>query len=383
MYYVIILLSLVGLWAGVTRVISDATTSGVSTAALQQPSSKVPAQNHGALGSLVRNVSLFIFDRSLWLVFWYFLVAVLVHFDWYHWFAIALAYPVGRVFPKVTYNPGWINTHWHVKRGPDAIPVYPNIDACKRIADRALTAVRTDDSTLTTDYAEKPDGISHEEMANVLLLGNTIESGIHDFLGKYPTGFKALYGALTKVARRKQRPFAGGNLKTIVEEGRSFYCTLREMVEQEANEHVDDILPDNVAIDARVTAVVKMLVREFDGCGLRLAKGTFRKESGHLVLKRLWKFQGFNEQRRESMRIQFLKLATCWGVWPAMKRGPFVYPFSTNVASLLLSTGCLRTLPEVKIIPLDPKQASSLRLAQGEAAGFTGTCRPYPSRLAG
>jgi hypothetical protein len=32
---------------------------------------------------------------------------------------------------------------------------------------------------------------------------------------------------------------------------------------------------------------------------------------------------------------------------------------------------------------LDPKQASSLRLAQGEAAGFTGTCRPYPSRLAG
>jgi hypothetical protein len=32
---------------------------------------------------------------------------------------------------------------------------------------------------------------------------------------------------------------------------------------------------------------------------------------------------------------------------------------------------------------LAPKQASSLRLAQGEAAGFTGTCRPYPSRLAG
>jgi hypothetical protein len=32
---------------------------------------------------------------------------------------------------------------------------------------------------------------------------------------------------------------------------------------------------------------------------------------------------------------------------------------------------------------LVPKQASSLRLAQGEAAGFTGTCRPYPSRLAG
>ena len=36
-----------------------------------------------------------------------------------------------------------------------------------------------------------------------------------------------------------------------------------------------------------------------------------------------------------------------------------------------------------ELIRLDPKQASSLRLAQGEAAGFTGTCRPYPSRLAG
>jgi hypothetical protein len=55
----------------------------------------------------------------------------------------------------------------------------------------------------------------------------------------------------------------------------------------------------------------------------------------------------------------------------------------THASSFMDEDGRTLVISSRFLLPLVPKQASSLRLAQGEAAGFTGTCRPYPSRLAG
>ena len=48
------------------------------------------------------------------------------------------------------------------------------------------------------------------------------------------------------------------------------------------------------------------------------------------------------------MRRQFLKLALAFGVWPAMKPGPFIYAYSSRVARLYLNLSCLRTSQDEK-----------------------------------
>ena len=48
------------------------------------------------------------------------------------------------------------------------------------------------------------------------------------------------------------------------------------------------------------------------------------------------------------MGPQFLKLSVRWDVWPSIKTGNFVYPFSSSIAALFLDREAIVTLGEVE-----------------------------------
>jgi hypothetical protein len=53
------------------------------------------------------------------------------------------------------------------------------------------------------------------------------------------------------------------------------------------------------------------------------------------------------------MRLEFLKLATGWGVWHGLPTADFLFPFSRNVAALLLDRGVILTTDDVKALRFD------------------------------
>jgi hypothetical protein len=351
-YFGIVFLSLLGLAGGTIKVLSDPNVAKDLASSDAPRIQAMPSAQRGetALTPFGR-ASQCVFNHSLYLVLLFATLAALVHFDIVHRIAILLVRPLGYFFPGLTYRPGWINAHWHVAKGDDAVPVYPNGDACDGIADAILNVVEKLDSSVRIDYAKSPSGLSEEEKANVLLFGNVVESSIHDFVGSYPVGFSALYDAIVRVAQHEARPFGAKYLRQMGP--KDLYTYLQDMTAKEAVSGSGQIFPVNVSIQARVAQVKDLLTKKYGGSAWRLAHGLFGRESGWLVLRRLRGFDGFNKPKQEAMRLQFLKLATSWEVWPAMKPGSFVYPFSTKVASLLLSTGCLRTRPDVDTIHHD------------------------------
>jgi len=66
------------------------------------------------------------------------------------------------------------------------------------------------------------------------------------------------------------------------------------------------------------------------------------------------------------MRAQFLKLAVAWGVWPGIDPGPFIYPFSKNLAAWLFNNSFLETTNTSKEIVFDDKFSRLISFAESE-----------------
>lgn len=284
-----------------------------------------------------------LFENSLLLTLVFTALAVLIHLN-----GIArLMLMISRAFRlwdrDLLYNPGWINAYWHICREEGAVPINTNLGSCRTVSNDFLTNAAIGEANYDVHRATKPVGLSVDELANFLIITNAIEAAAHQLDVGEKIGFQAFYQQLGETAAMPEKLFAPATLIDLDAKNRSLYARLRELIPE---------LPDVVAIDTVVKRLVVSLVNQYSGQAIKLAKGRIRLGfDGDVLKSRLQRLHPFDDS--QPMQAQVIKLGIEWNVWPGMQPGPFCYPFSQRVASLLLNLGCLRTRPNEKSIPCD------------------------------
>jgi len=285
----------------------------------------------------------YLFANSLWLTLAFLVLAVATYFNVLSRLLLAISRAGASLDRDLTYNPGWINAYWHVSREDDAVPINTDLAGCELVANGIVRAVALHGVAYDLDRATKPDGLSRDELANFLVIANAIESEIHLLKLGRDLPFADLYRGLGEVGLRDERPFSPTTLVSLSSEHLSLYQLLRRLVHD---------LPDEPALDARITELLTTLVRKYSGRALKLGEAVIGTGfDGAALDRRLGRLSAFANS--QAMRAQVIKLGTEWNVWAGMPSGPFIYPFTKNIARLLFNLDCLRTRPDVRSISCD------------------------------
>lgn len=279
-----------------------------------------------------------IFENSIWILVAWLIFAVIVGFNIVPRGLLLLT----RLRSTTSYTPGWINAAWHIRLDDSADPVNIDPNGCESVANQLVKAMSSGN-----DYGGDRlslEDIDDEELANLLLFGCVIEGKTND-LGIRIPDWKDFYDALGHAARHTEQPFLPNNIMSFNERDNSFYQFLSDLCRNNYQ------LPKGVAIEVQVTKVLRLLKRAFDGSARKIAFNFFHQDpSIDLAFKRAAKFHGLDGDQNESMRVQFLKVAIRHGIWPGIYTGPFLFPFSKNIAVLLFNDKCMVTRPNVKSI---------------------------------
>ena len=327
----IVILSLVSLAVGVTKLVD-------------QPLFARMAANH----SLIAKADL-LFNYSPILALFYFVVAVIVHYDLPSKMSLYCIRTLSLASPLIRYTPGYISARNFIRQGEDA-PTLINvdIDRCKVLANYIIGLVASPPPgfNLNIDRAKLPAGLSHAERANVLLIGNVIEGCIHDLPTSHAAKaikFGAFYAQLGQVGLGEERPFSPESIRLHATQS-AFFGKLKAAMPA-------GMLPDEASVRTAVKDAVALLAKRYWGNGAKLGHTMFGA-SGDTAMARVRRFPQMSA-KPNPMDVQFVKLAVEAGVWPKVTAGMFLYPFSRNVAAFLFNTGCLLTGGDTDEVPLD------------------------------
>jgi hypothetical protein len=316
-----------------------------------------------------------VFDRSIWLVLFYFILAVMVYLQILprilHLFTLLLA----RFHPGLKYNPGLINVDWLLQRGEQARLININETQCEIVASFLF---RLPGEEARSDYAGK--GWSspcwpEASRANALLIGCVIEGVIHDLPRSAPAkkDLDVLYEAIFKLGPQTWEPKSiishtaehilealprthSHSASEVHEPGlcEKFIHALIPSGHEELNRRGSlKSLASEQAIIQAVTHTLRLLSSNYGGDASKLAHRRWRQPSLPRARQNLQAFPTMNSARANAMDVQFLKLAISEHVWPTIKLDNFVYPFSRGVAMLMMNTGCLMPTPDTREVVMD------------------------------
>lgn len=250
------------------------------------------------------------------------------------------------LYPPNTYNIGWINAKWHLQDRDKAIPINIDHNNCEYVANKLINALIYE-SNYNEDRAPSFIEICEEERANIYLFGCIVENNIHKFKLQYEKGWRHFYESLGEMANSKQKPFLPQKIKDYSFDNATFFQLLSDNCQNEIN------LAEYHAIKDDVYKTLNYLRDKHGGSAKSIAYlFPFKKPMIWLAEKRSARIPGLTGPENESIRFQFLKLATGNGVWRSIDPGGFVFAFSRNLSKLLFDLNCLITLSTVKVIPL-------------------------------
>jgi hypothetical protein len=293
-----------------------------------------------------------LFNKSLYILLAYFVLAVVVHFDLIARALLAVFWTIGRFRPILRFKPGYINATWRVIHGEDAPCANINTVMCELVASYAIRTMATNAPELHADRAIHPVGLGADELANMLLVGNVIEGVIHDLPSDAkPPGlqWRSFYATLGEAALDASRPFSPESILAAPARPESFGTRLVDLTRGK-----DGAVPDEPAIIFATNEIVAAIAARYRGRGSRLAYAAFRRRpSLALAKRRLQDLPRMSGRRAHPMDVPFLKLAVDAGVWPGIDPGPFIYPFSRGLALFLLNTQCIVVASWIEELPFD------------------------------
>jgi hypothetical protein len=242
------------------------------------------------------------------------------------------------------HDPGWINADWQLNYGSDFKPFNTDINACEAVANNVFRAITREEVEREQDRADYPHDLTNAELANYWLIGNTIEGEIHRLGKGRSINFSDMWDAVETAATDDARPFKPEVLFKYKDQGIRLYSKIREFASVNAG-----ALPDEPKISVRLKEVVEKLAENFLGDASKLPNSRWRKRPSIKILWRRLEQFGLSP----SIAAQFTKLAKWSKLWPKMEVGPFSYPYSQNIARLLLNLRCIRVAPSITVISVD------------------------------
>jgi hypothetical protein len=282
--------------------------------------------------------------KATWFIGAYLVVAFLTWFNAISWLNMKIARAQARRSPELLFQPGFATAVWQLKSDLDAAAVNINQTSCAQVSGAIAEAIAAGDNSWRNDRASMPAiaaQLSIHERATLLLVGNTIEGGLHLANKKLPS-WRRLYDLLAEIAAGQDRPFDPSSLRAPGAAG-ALYGKLRAAAVAEPQ-----YFPDLPAVTKDVSDCVQKLIDERSGSAANLAGGPTSNPDLDLAKKRLEDYPQMGTATPKYMAPQFLRLAVRWHVWRFVKSAPLVYatPDKLLVGDPLLAylfdTGCIR-----------------------------------------
>lgn len=296
-----------------------------------------------------------VFDNSILIsVIYASIFLIPLHFNFVSHFLLWILTKIPKNF---RFNPGWINADWQLNYYKEFFAMNTNNEQCERLANAIFRTIKTQSKIQLPQQAPEPEGLTKDEVANYLLFGCAIERRIHQLYPGDRTKLTESWQYLCWASMIPERPFNPENLKSLKSSDREFYQFLRELGSQDRSTYTqsEGVLPNSQLISNTVENLLACLVKESQGRAKSLATGHLfhRRGSPSLLLRRLKRIKGFHLHEDESIRRLFLKLGVRMGVWPFIDLGPFLYPYNSGIAILLLNSNCLSTSADTDSIEVD------------------------------
>lgn len=235
-----------------------------------------------------------------------------------------------------------------------------NIDKvrCKQLADQVFQHIRREQSPNPGEHRDLQDiTLTESEKANFILFLAAIERQTVHLYPRNRSILPQMWDAILTLAQSSEHPLSPATLKTYVQEGKILYTELRTRSEPD-----ESPLPESAIISDTIQKVMERLVKSYDGDALKLAKVkavvpivkqpiVFGKPTIPGLDLGLQTFEIFQGDEAEQYRTVYLKVASRNNIEPIPSYFP--YPYSTNVARLLLNSGCLPAAAKVDVIEAD------------------------------
>ncbi len=253
------------------------------------------------------------------------------------WIAILLLGLIPSNWFAFLQSAGWHNLKQFVIPLQRPKPLFLNKDGIEKLAD-AVTLRLMSPTAGATNFAEKPDQLTPDELANTALFGCLIEKE-YTVQQWQQREWAPFYAAIAEARDAGVCIFSPAFLNDHAR-NIDFYGAVRQAVNQQFPEGPD--LPDSPVVMDHLSKAVAILTKKYKGSATNLAFGRWDKTPS--MRRAFRQAQSVPPLDRASMVPQFLKLAVRWDVWPGIDAGNFIYPFSKNLALLILENRALVTL---------------------------------------
>ena len=249
------------------------------------------------------------------------------------------------------FDHGWINANWHVSTSSDeSYAISINKENANRLANLILNQVAHNIFEYR-DQTPSPN-IPKQDLANYYLLGNAIESRIHQDYRNSRTVLEDWWSFLDWCSRSEQRPFSPEFIKSIRSD--AYFDYLIKLSNRPEELTISDFA-ENVKFPEILTRNIDILKVKFDANALNLANSWMGKKSMNSLLKNLKKFKRFDdaEYGQNYVRLFFKQTAIRENLWQGMKIKRFLYPYSSGIPIVLLNSEVLNVIPEKTRIEVD------------------------------
>jgi hypothetical protein len=201
-----------------------------------------------------------------------------------------------------------------------------------------------------------PRDVSDAERANYILFAVVVEAHIATHYQSDRDRVQRAWKYLAWIVGQGDHPMMPNSIVAGVDSNSSFY----ERIVNREGAPMDAALPSGAELRADVDDAAMRLASYFSGDATNLASSWFGlRLSVQAVIRRLFGFRAFRGQGEALPRV-FLKVAKRQGIWPTLRGGPFLFPFSRRVALLILNAECVRLVCNDMGIPIQDQQLQDL-----------------------
>jgi hypothetical protein len=255
---------------------------------------------------------------------------------------------------KTQFDPGYINTRWQLDDPSKLQAMNYDASSCS-IVGVAIWELMITETSRPGEQAPDAAGVPSQEKANYIFFACVIEHWVHRLITD-KSKLNEMWKYMAAAASSAQRPFLPAN---VTAHKANYFQFLKDIDHDNKGE-----LPIRQEINDAVIFAADWLAAQYRGDASRLAISTFNSESPRAVLSHLDDVEPFTGN--DSMKHLFLKLSTRMRVWSGMDPGPFLYPFNSGIALLLLNSGCILVSQDKKSIELEANEGFRALFAAAE-----------------
>jgi hypothetical protein len=313
-------------------------------------------------------VSVWLRSHGLALLIVWLAVGFAMYTNFFSWLIIGT-----RWLARATSNEplGW-DLAWHALRSfvdlnENAKPLVVNERAAIGFADTIVGWLKTE--TAATNRASPPPvpaGVDarlfRQRLGNGLLIGCVIE-GAHGDLRLGRREWQPFYDAIGGLASESDL-LSPTTINARHADAR-YYESICDELNQLLVAHGEQRIADSAELKHRLRTTLTVLADKYagDATTVNSAAAWSNDRSADASIKRAGVFPALAS---EGIRVQFVKLAAVWGVWPDVPLSTFHFPFAKRIAAVLLDRGVILAPGDVKVLAFDhPRERRVEQAAEG------------------